>query len=135
MIKGLFLSALLLVFCSTTFAMTAVEGRIEKIDHTAKTMVVKTADGTMHTFHFVERTAVHGTEKAGAAATESFHGLKEGSEVVVHYSTRGTEETAEEVDRLGEGGLKTTEGTVTTSTEARRPSPSRPQTEPKRPTA
>jgi len=72
-----------------------VQGRIEKIDHTAKTIVVKAADGTEHTFHFVERTAVHGTEKAGVAAKESFHGLKEGSEVVVHYTTKGTEETAE----------------------------------------
>jgi hypothetical protein len=41
--------------------------------------------GTEHTFHFVERTAVHCTEKADVAAKESFHGLKEGSEVVVHY--------------------------------------------------
>lgn len=113
MIKSLSLGAMLLALCSTAFAITAVEGRIEKIDHAAKTMVVKAADGTEHTFHFVERTAVHGTEKAGVAAKESFHGLKEGSEVVVHYTTSGTEETAEEVDRLGEGGLKTAEGTVT----------------------
>jgi hypothetical protein len=50
---------------------------------------------------------------AGAAAKESFHGLKEGSDVVVHYTAKGSEETAEEIDHVGEGGLKTVEGTVT----------------------
>jgi hypothetical protein len=113
MSKSLVLGVLFLLYCSTAFAITAVEGKIEKIDRTAKTVVVKAADGTEHTFHFVERTAVHGAEKAGAAAKESFHGLREGSDVVVHYSAKGSEETAEEIDHVGEGGLKHAEGTVT----------------------
>ena len=107
------LGVLFLLFCSTAFAITAVRGTVEKVDSTAKTIVVKAEDGTEHTFHFVARTAVHGGEKAGAATKESFHGLKEGSDVVVHYTTKGTAETAEEVDHIGEGGLKKTEGTVT----------------------
>ena len=111
--KLLVLGVLFLLFCSTAFAITAVKGKVEKIDHTAKTIVVKAEDGTEHTFHFVGRTAVHGTEMAGAAAKESFHGLKEGSDVVVHYTAKGSEETAEEIDHVGEGGLKTAEGTVT----------------------
>jgi len=111
--KLLILGVLCLLFCSTAFAVTAVKGKVEKIDHTAKTVVVKAEDGTEHTFHFVARTAVHGTEMAGAAAKESFHGLKEGSDVVVHYTVKGSEETAEEIDHVGEGGLKTVEGTVT----------------------
>ncbi|MFZ0963590.1 MAG: hypothetical protein WAO35_22230 [Terriglobia bacterium] len=113
MSKSLVLGVLFLLFSSTAFALTAVEGKIEKIDRTAKTIVVKAADGTEHTFHFVGRTAVHGTEMGGAAAKESFHGLSEGSDVVVHYTAKGSEETAEEIDHIGEGGLKTTEGTVT----------------------
>src|SRR5208337_2436252 len=111
--KLLVLGVLFLLFCSTAFAVTAVKGKVEKIDHTAKTIVVKAEDGTEHTFHFVGRTAVHGTEMAGAGAKESFHGLKEGSDVVVHYTVKGSEETAEEIDHVGEGGLKTVEGTVT----------------------
>ncbi len=107
------LGVVFLVFCSTAFAITAVRGTVERIDSTAKTIVVKAVDGTEHTFHFVARTAVHGGEKADAAAKESFRGLKEGSDVVVHYTAKGTEETAEEVDHIGEGGLKTTEGTIT----------------------
>lgn len=110
--KSLVLGSLLLLFCSTAFAMTAVEGRIEKIDHAAKTVVVKAKDGTEHRFHFVGRTTVHGADMAGEAAKESFHGLKEGSDVIVHYTAKGSEETAEEIDHIGEGGLKTTEGTV-----------------------
>ena len=110
MSKSLILGILFLLFCSTAFAVTAVKGRIEKIDRTAKTIVVKAADGTEHTFLFVGRTAVHGAEMAGA---DAFHGLKEGSEVVVHYTVRGSEETALEIDHIGEGGLKTTEGTLT----------------------
>ena len=111
--KVFVLGVVLLIFCSTAFAIVAVKGIVERIDSTAKTIVVKAADGTEHTFHFVARTVVHGGEKAGAVTTESFHGLKEGSEVIVHYTAKGTEETAEEVDHIGEGGLKTTEGTVT----------------------
>jgi len=106
------LGILLVLFCSTAFAVTAVEGKVKKIDRTAKTIVVKTADGTEHTFHFVGRTAVHGGEMTGEAAKESFHGLREGSDVVVHYSAKGSEETAEEIDRIGKGGLKASEGTV-----------------------
>jgi hypothetical protein len=113
MSKSVILGILFLLFCSAAFAITAVEGKVEKIDSTAKTIVVKAADGTEHTFHFVGRTTVHGAEIAGDAAKESFHGLKEGSDVVVHYTAKGSEETAEEVDHLGEGGLKVTEGTIT----------------------
>jgi hypothetical protein len=111
--KLLVLGVMFLVVCSTAFGITAVRGTVEKIDSAGKTVVVKAEDGTEHTFHFVGRTAVHGGEKAGAATKESFHGLKEGSDVVVHYTAKGTEETAEEVDHVGEGGLKTTEGTIT----------------------
>jgi len=108
--KSVILGILFLLFCSTAFAVTAVKGRIEKIDHTAKTIVMKAADGTEHTFRFVGRTAVHGTEMA---SSDAFRGLKEGSEVVVHYTVKGSEETALEIDHVGEGGLKTTEGTLT----------------------
>lgn len=111
--KMLAFSLLLPLLCTSAYALTAVEGRIERVDRTAKTIVVKAGDGTEHTFRFVGRTAVHGGEKAGAAAEESFHGLKEGSDVVVHYTAKGSEETAEEVDHIGESGLKTTEGTIT----------------------
>lgn len=106
-----------LVLCAfTAYAVedvaSAVEGTVKKVDAAGKTIVVKTADGTEHTFHLVGRTAVHGAEVTAKGTKETFHGLKEGSVVVVHYTAKGTEETAEEIDHVGKGGLKVAQGTV-----------------------
>jgi hypothetical protein len=92
--------------------VTAVEGTVQKVDAGTKTVVVKTADGTEHTVHFAKKTAVYGWDTADAGAKDGMHGVKEGSHVVVHFTTAGTEKTAQEVDRIGEGGLKVSEGTV-----------------------
>ena len=92
--------------------VTAVEGTVKKVDAGTKTVVVATADGTEHTVHFVKKTAVHGWDATDAGAKDGMHGVKEGSHVVVHYTAKGTEKTAQELDRVGEGGLKVTEGTV-----------------------
>jgi len=37
---------------------------------------------------------------------------KEGTEVVAHYTSRGTEDTAVEFDKVGKDGLKTTDGAI-----------------------
>ncbi len=107
----------LAVFCWQAQAVErrqgVIEGTITKIDSGAKTIVVKTADGAEHTLHFVKRTAVHAAEGTEAGAKDTFHGLKEGTQVAVHYTGKGTEDTAEEVDRLGKDGLKASEVTVT----------------------
>jgi len=63
------------------------------------------------------RSAVHGV-KAGAHETEmggkdAFHGLKEGTDVVAHYTEKGTEKTAVEVDKVGKDGIKSVDGAVT----------------------
>ncbi|MGA7648690.1 MAG: hypothetical protein WCF61_09525 [Terriglobales bacterium] len=106
--------ALLLV--SAAFAaedvVSAVHGTIKKIDSATKTVVVKTADGTEHAMHFLDKTAVHGVDASAAAAKDSWHGLKEGTEVIAHYTTKGTEDTAVEVDKVGKDGLKMTNGTI-----------------------
>jgi hypothetical protein len=104
---------LLILLPVTAFAIeSAVQGTIEKVDSAAKTVVVKLADGTEQTFHFLGRTAVHGTQAAVAGGKEAFQGLKKGSQVVVHYTAKGAEKTADEVDYVGEGGLQATEGTI-----------------------
>jgi VCBS repeat-containing protein len=92
--------------------VSAVHGTIKKVDSVTKTIVVKTADGTEHTLHFLDKTAVHGVDASAAAAKDSWHGLKEGTEVVAHYTTKGTEDTALEIDKVGKDGLKTAEGTI-----------------------
>jgi hypothetical protein len=110
----------LLVLCVFVFCtqadepvVTAVHGTITKVDSTAKTIGVKTKDGTEHTIHFVDTTTVHGGEVTAEGAKDSMHGLKEGSEVVAHYTEKGGEKTAVEVDRVGKGGVEVIEGTVT----------------------
>src|SRR5579863_10408406 len=107
------------IVCSLTsfvFAVenvvTATHGTITKIDRTAKTIVVKTGDGTEHVFHWAKGASVHGLKSADMAATDSWHGLKEGSEVVAHSAKRGTEDTVVEVDKVGDKGLTKTEGTI-----------------------
>lgn len=108
-VQAVILLALPSSLCLAAEPVTAVHGTISKIDSGAKTVAVKTKDGTEHTMHFVGKTAVHGTEEG---AKDSFKGLKEGSEVVAHYTTKGSEKTAVEVDKIGKDGLKETEGTV-----------------------
>jgi hypothetical protein len=112
-IKGLIL---VLSMVSLAYAaedvVSAVHGTIKKLDSATKTIVVKTADGTEHSMHFLDKTAVHGVDASAAAAKDSWHGLKEGTEVVAHYSTKGTEDTALEIDKVGKDGLKTADGTI-----------------------
>jgi hypothetical protein len=87
-------------------------GDVLKLDAAAKTVVVKAADGTEHTIHFLKRTAVHGAEGAATGAKDAFHGLKAGSQVAVHYTAKGTEESAREIDNIGKDGMKATDVTV-----------------------
>ena len=97
---------------ATDDVVSAIHGTITKLDATTKTAVVKTSDGTEHTIHFVDKTAVHGAEATATGSKDAFHGLKEGSEVAVHYTEKGSEKTAVEVDHLGKDGLKSVDGTV-----------------------
>ena len=92
--------------------VTATHGTISKIDRAAKTIAVKTADGTEHVFYWAKDTSVHGVNATDMAAKDSWHGLKEGSEVVAHSTKQGAKDSAVEVDKVGDTGLKRTEGRV-----------------------
>lgn len=110
------IAVLVCSIATLTFAVedvvTATHGTISKIDRGAKTITVKTADGTEHVFHWAKDTSVHGVKATDAAARDSWHGLKEGSEVVAHSTKTGASDTAVEVDKVGDTGLKKTEGTI-----------------------
>jgi hypothetical protein len=107
--------ALLLMFSvkAADDVASAVHGTVTKLDAGTRTMVVKTKDGTEHTIHFTDKTAVWGADKTAAGAKDAFKGLSEGSEVVVHYTGKGAEKSATEVDKIGKDGLKSVDGTVT----------------------
>jgi len=106
------LLALVSIAYAVQDAVTAVHGTVDDVDTGTKTIVVKTGDGVKHSLHFVDRTAVHGAEISKDAGKDSWHGVEKGSEVVAHYTTKGSEDTAVEIDNVGHGGLKATDGTV-----------------------
>jgi hypothetical protein len=112
-LQSMFFCIVVVLVIATAFAVTAVHGTIKSLDSAAKTFVVRTEDGTEHTFKLGTSAVIRGTEKTAAGTADAFKALKSGSEVVVHYSDKGSEKTAEEIDYTGKGGLKTAEGTVT----------------------
>ena len=76
----------------------AVSGIVKSVDKGAKTMVVKTADGTEHTIKWTDKTTVKGVDASGKAiadaSVDSYDGLKEGAKVSVKYTEKGGEKTA-----------------------------------------
>src|SRR5579862_9270370 len=79
--------------------VSAVQGTVRAVDKGAKTVAIKTADGTETTIHFIGKTVEHGAEATAHGAKDAFLSMKEGDEVVVHYTEKGAVKTAREVDR------------------------------------
>ncbi len=94
--------------------VSAVHAAVTHVDAAGKTITVKTAEGSERTFQVLKRTTVHGAEATAGVAKDSWHGLEDGTDVVVHYTKRGSEQVAEEIDRIGKGGMKETKGTLAT---------------------
>ena len=101
--------------CSVADAQTekpstnVVTGTIEKVDSGAKTIAVKTADGTVETVKFTEKTTVHGLKDVANGGDLAG---KEGGHVIVHTVGEGGEKTAHSVEWVGDKTVHTTEGTV-----------------------
>jgi hypothetical protein len=86
-----------------------ITGTVEKVDSGAKTMAVKTADGTIETVKFTEKTTVHGLKNATKGGDLAG---KEGSHVIVHTVGEGADKTAHSVEWVGDKTVHATEGTV-----------------------
>ena len=97
-------------FAFDTDVVHAVSGAVTKIDKDAKTIAVKTADGTEHVFHYTEKTTVRGThdasKEAKAGAVDTYFKGKEGTHVVVRYTEKGADKTAASVDDFGKDTMK-----------------------------
>ena len=87
----------------------ALEGTMKTFYKGLNAIIVTTMDGVEHTYHFAERLVVHGGKTPGPDALE---GLQEGRMVVIHYSGQGSDQSAREIDIVGDEGLKVTEGRV-----------------------
>ena len=88
----------------------ALEGTMKTFYRAVNTIIVTTIDGVDHVYHVTKDLVVHGGKGRGMDALE---GLREGSTVVVHYTVTEAEASAREIDRIGDEGLKVTEGVVT----------------------
>jgi len=95
----------------------AVAGVVTKLDSAAKTITLKTADGTEHVFKYTEATTVHAAEKGAGAAkagvVDTYMKGKEGGNAVIHYTGEGADKTAVHVEDFGKRSMQVGEGTVT----------------------
>jgi hypothetical protein len=89
-----------------------LHGTITAIDTAAKKVTIKMADGTERTLRFAEDTVVEAADASGRLVKGAWHDLKEGTEVAVHYTKRGTEDVALEFDKIGRDGMKVARGTL-----------------------
>jgi Cu/Ag efflux protein CusF len=76
-----------------------VSGFVKHVDHDAKTMVVKTTDGSEHTIKWTGDTAWEGTKDAGKD-------IKEGTKVSIKYTEKGGEKTAVGVKDISKDAAK-----------------------------
>ncbi len=111
------LGIFVLLFCISTLHAadqppSAIHGKVTNIDTAAKTITIEASDGRKETLRVSEKTTVYMKGGSGQLEKRPWTGLKDGSEVVAHYSKRGAEAVATEVAKVGDDGLKTTEGTL-----------------------
>ena len=116
LLSALFRAVLLLLAACFAVAVAraqdvthVVSGTIEKVDAGAKTIAVKTADGTVETVKFTGKTTVEGLK--GAATGADLIG-KEGAHIIVHATGEGAQKTAHSVVWVGDKTVHTAEGTV-----------------------
>jgi arginine repressor len=87
----------------------ALVGTVDVVDTVAKTVAVKTADGTVEVCKVTEETTVTGL-RDGAKYTAL--GAEKGAHVVVRYSEEGGKKTASGIDTFGKGTGKAMKATV-----------------------
>jgi hypothetical protein len=81
------------------------KANIDKFYSDTNKLLVKTGDGIDHLRDATKGSRVHGSQ--------SLAGLQPGTTVVVHYTVKGIQASAGEIDRIGQAGVKPNEGTVT----------------------
>jgi hypothetical protein len=87
----------------------ALEGTMKAFYRGANVVVVTTMDGVEHVYHFTKNLIVHGGKAPGVDALAD---LSEGTPVVIHRKGNDEPASADEIDVLGDAGLKITEGRV-----------------------
>jgi hypothetical protein len=101
-----------------------LSGIVKSVDKGTRTFVVKTADGTEHTFKWTDKTVVKGTKDTGKdidkgtvdtgkdidkGSVDTYMGAKKGAKVTVRYTEKGSEKTAVGVKDAGKATGKALE--------------------------
>lgn len=86
-----------------------VTGTLEKVDTGAKTVTVKTADGTENVVKYTGKTTADGAKSVAHASDLAG---KEGGHVIVHSTAEGTDKVAYSIHYVGNKTVHATEGTV-----------------------
>jgi hypothetical protein len=86
-----------------------ITGTLSKVDAAGKIVAVKTADGTVETVKFTEKTTVHGAKDVAKGADLAG---KEGGHVIVHTVGEGADKTAHSIVWVGDKTVKTADVTV-----------------------
>jgi hypothetical protein len=68
---GLLISLLAGAAWAADDVASAVAGTVKSVDKGTKTVVVKTSEGTEHTFHFLDRTVDHGAEATATGGKDT----------------------------------------------------------------
>ena len=82
----------------------ATEATIKSTQKAANKIIVTTEDGVEHVYDAAKGLVVHGGK-------DPLADLKPGTTVIIHYTP---DNTVQEIDRIGAGGLVSTEGIATT---------------------
>lgn len=103
----------LLIFASDAMAAAKVKhvvtGSIVSVSKATKTIVVKTAEGTVETVKWTGKMSVKGLT-AGAKGVDLVG--REGAHIIVHYTAKGAVKTAHGVVYIGKETPKVAVGTV-----------------------
>ena len=86
----------------------AIIGEVRKVDYAVGKVVVKTAESGRNV-KFTGKTTARGLKEGGKGVALAG---KEGSHVVVHYVSEGTEKTAVGIEHIGKDAPKVVEGAV-----------------------
>jgi Cu/Ag efflux protein CusF len=101
------------VFCLFAFSASAalttvsaqegvvhiVSGVVKHVDKGSRKVTVKAGDGAEHTIKWTGKTTWHGTKDGG-------EGIKEGSQLTVHYTEKAGEKTAVGIEDIGKDAKK-----------------------------
>ncbi len=103
------LIVVLFTFAVGAQAQNVLVGTIDKVDTDAKTVAVKSADGTVTVVKYTDKTTVHGLTNATHAA--SLAG-KEGGRVIVHDVPEGADTVGRSIVYVGDKTVDKTDGTI-----------------------